>query len=157
MRIRSVIVTLALAPVAILPAACGDEEDVGRVTDPSASRTAEPVETVNAEIEVGDFFFEPAVIEATLGDDIAVDLTNQGVADHTFTITQFVVDEKLLHGGDGNVTFTPDEAGEFTFFCRYHPGQMQGSLSITRPGGTPAQSDQEPSPTYSGGDGGFGY
>jgi len=150
MPARWLILSLALSATVALSLACGDEEE--RDTDP----TAGPAPTVEAEIEVGDFYFGPVAIEASLGDEITVELTNKGVADHTFSISEFLVDEQLTDGEDGSVTFTPNEPGEFTFFCSIHPDQMHGSLRITRPGDAPGGTES-PAPDPGGGNGGFGY
>jgi plastocyanin len=153
MPARPLILALTLLASALTLAACGDAEEEG--AGPSSSGAVEPPQTVEAEIEVGDFYFKPAIIEAAFGDKISVDLVNEGVAGHTFTISEFFVDQELTDGKDGDVTFTPNEPGEFTFFCSKHPDQMQGALRITRPGETPANSG-EPS-TDSDGGGGYGY
>ena len=153
MPARPLILALTLVATALTLAACGDAEEEG--AGPSSSSAVEPPQTVEAEIEVGDFYFKPAIIEAAFGDKIAVDLVNEGVADHTFTISEFFVDQELTDGKDGDVTFTPNEPGEFTFFCRKHPDQMQGALRIARPGETPA-NDASPTPELNGG-GGYGY
>jgi cytochrome c oxidase subunit 2 len=154
MPARPLILALTLFAIAFTLAACGDAEEEGPGTGPSSSGAVEPPRTVEAEIEVGDFYFKPAIIEAAFGDKIAVDLLNEGVADHTFTISEFFVDQELTDGKDGDVTFTPNEPGEFTFFCSKHPDQMQGALRITRPGDTSSGSE---SPTPDPGGGGGGY
>jgi plastocyanin len=157
MPARPLILALTLFASALTLAACGDAEEEGAGAGPSSSSVVEPPQTVEAEIEVGDFYFKPAIIEAAFGDKIAVDLVNEGVADHTFTISEFFVDQELADGKDGHVTFTPNEPGEFTFFCSNHPDQMQGALRISRPGETPSANDASPTPDSDGGGGGYGY
>lgn len=155
MPARPLILALTLLAIAFTLAACGDAEEEGAGAGPSASGAVEPPQTVEAEIEVGDFYFKPAIIEAAFGDKIAVDLVNEGVAGHTFTISEFFVDQELTDGKDGDVNFTPTEPGEFIFFCSKHPDQMRGALRISRPGETPANSGA-PAGDSDGG-GGYGY
>jgi plastocyanin len=134
--------------------ACGSDEET---TDDS--QTIEPsAVTVQEEITLADFSISPSVVEATLGNKIEVALKNDGEADHTFTIDEFFVDEELSAGDESDVTFTPNQPGEFTYYCRIHPDSMQGSIRIARPGEEAPGGDAEESPTEDpDGGGGYGY
>ena len=137
---------LLLAAVALSIAGCSGDDAIG----PGSKQTEAP-ETVDVEMTIEDFSFDPAVIDIDLGDEIFVELANDGEVTHTFTASEFFVDETLESGQDVDVSFTPNEPGEFTFFCRIHPDKMQGSIRVARPGETQdATSD-------GGGGSGAGY
>jgi plastocyanin len=137
---------------ALLTACGGEEESTDGAQDEPASVT------VREDIEIGDYFFEPNIIEATMGNTVEVSLTNEGEQDHTFTLDELLVDEAVAAGEDAEVTFVPNEPGEFTFYCTIHPEEMQGALRIARPGEAPPGGDVEESPTEDASDGGgFGY
>jgi plastocyanin len=155
MRFRLVILSVVSALLASLAIACGDDEE-----ESGDSQTIEPsAVTVEEEVDIADFSFTPNVIEATLGNTVALSLKNDGEQDHTFTIDEFVVDEEVAAGSDSDVEFVPNEAGEFTYYCRFHPGDMQGAIRIARQGEEVPGGDAEASPTEdtSGGGGGIGY
>ena len=141
---------MLLAAATALSAACGDDDALG----PGSEQTEAPV-TLDVEMTIEDFSFDPAVIDINLGDEIAVELANDGDEEHTFTVNEFLVDEELDSGEDADLSFTPNEPGEFTFFCRFHPDEMQGSIRVARPGETPSETaDDAP---QDGGGSGFGY
>jgi plastocyanin len=153
MRIAPLALVTILAALGL--AACGgdDEETVGD------SQTIEPsAVTVEEDVELGDFFIEPGVIEATLGNQVALSLENTGEEAHTFTIDEFFVDEPVPAGEDAEVEFIPNEAGEFNYYCKIHPEGMRGALRIARPGEDPPGGETEPtdSPEEEN-SGGFGY
>jgi len=150
MTLRYVMPVL-LATAAALFTACADDE----VATPGTGQTTEPSKTVEVEMTIEDFSFAPAVISANLGDEISVELANDGEQEHTFTITELDVDETLESGQDADVTFVAGESGDFTYFCRNHPDEMQGSLRITAPG--EAADDTTPTPDDDSDGGGFGY
>jgi len=139
---------LLLTVLVLSIAACSNDDNESG----GAEETPQP-ETVDVEVTIEDFSFDPAVIDINLGDEIAVELANDGDEKHTFTVSEFFVDEELASGEDTDVSFTPNEPGEFTFFCRFHPNEMQGSIRVARPGGTPSET---PDDAQQDG-GGFGY
>lgn len=150
MTLRYLIPVLLAVPVLLVFAACSDdEEDSPDLGDPN-----EAPETIDVEMTLDDFSFAPAVINADLGDEIFVELANDGESEHTFTLSEFLVDETLDSGEDQDVTFTPNEAGEFTYFCRNHD-DMQGTLRIAAPG--QALDDSTPAADGYEGGGGIGY
>jgi plastocyanin len=151
MPIRLLVITIVAAGSALL-VACGDDEE-----STGDSQTIAPsAVTVKEDIEVRDFSFSPASLEATLGNTVELSLKNEGEQDHTFTIDEFVVDEELPAGEESSLEFTPNEPGEFNYYCRFHPDRMQGSIRIARPGEAPPGDEPEPTEDSSDG-GGFGY
>ena len=77
-----------------------------------------------------DFSFEPAELTGTVGEETAFEVANDGQAEHNVTIEELGVDEDIEAGAHVFVTVTPEEAGEFAFFCKFHPEQMTGTLSV---------------------------
>jgi plastocyanin len=141
----------ALILAAILGACSNDDEEA----TPDGGDTSEPTETVEVEMTIEDFSFEPAVIDAGLGDEVFVEIANDGEVEHTFTVSEFFVDETLESGQDMDVTFVANDPGDFTFFCRNHP-DMQGTLRVTRDGEVADPSPTEDNDTEGGG-AGIGY
>ena len=137
---------LPIIAVAALLAACSDD-----ALEPGSTSVNGPAETIDVEITIEDFSFDPTVINIDLGDEIAAELANDGEQTHTFTVNEFLVDEELTSGQDADVSFTPNEPGEFTYFCRIHPDEMRGTLRVTGPGGS--TDDQ----SGDGGGSGAGY
>jgi|FLYL01.1.fsa_nt_gi plastocyanin len=143
---------LVAATLAVFAAvACGDDEE----EETGGTENGGQEKGVTVEVEAGDFFFQPASLEAKVGQPITVKFTNSGQATHTFTVDEFRAEAEAAGGEEAEVTFTPNEAGEFTFYCRIHPSQMQGSLRVTGGGG--GTEGGETSPTQAAGSGAGGY
>jgi plastocyanin len=113
---------LAVGCVAIPLGACGDDAPAG-----PAPRTVD--------IEVGDFFFRPVMVEARVGDTIR--WTQIGMIPHTATSGQPGAPDagtlfNLSLPDSGAVAeFTPTEPDTIAYFCIPHPF-MTGSIIVTR-------------------------
>jgi|GEM_PF-845008 len=72
-------------------------------------------ETKMVEMEAGNFFFKPNVINASAGEKIKINFTkNSGF--HTFVIAETQQKFSIVQGE--SVSFTaPDKAGTYTFYC----------------------------------------
>lgn len=120
--------------------ACGDDDgsDAPAETTPAGTATSAPTDAPTngpadevITVQAVDFAFDPASISAAPGATVEVDLSNDDLASHTFTVDEIGVDLLLAGGESGTVQFTfPDES--FEFYCRIHPTQMRGTL---QPGG----------------------
>lgn len=79
-----------------------------------------------------DIAFEPAEFSIAAGTDVVIDLTNTGVAEHTFTIEALGVDVKVAPGGTASVTINA-AAGTYDYICTV-PGHkelgMVGTLTV---------------------------
>jgi plastocyanin len=83
------------------------------------------------ELEVGDFYFAPTVLEGEDGQTLSVSLSNDGAAPHTFTIDDQDVDVQLGAGESGRAEVTFPDSGALVFYCRFHiSGGMLGGLSV---------------------------
>lgn len=109
-----------LAPVitlfALVLAACsgGDSTD------------SNPPSTEPAEISIESFQFSGA---ETVTAGTTVEVTNLDGATHTWTSDDEVWDSGNLGTGD-SFEFTFDEPGEYGYFCRIHPFQMTGTITV---------------------------
>ena len=116
-RGRRFLFTLIISPFLLL-ASCGDD-----------SPDAEGGGAKQVEVTAADFAFDTTSISAEPGESIELTLVNSDDAEHSFTIED-VVDLEAEGGEEGSATFTaPEETVQF--FCRYHPDQMQGELTIS--------------------------
>lgn len=106
-------------------AACGDDGGGGG----SATSSCEDGDTV---IDTGDNFFEPKVLEVSVGTTVCWE--NTGRIHHNV-----VPDEGDLFGTkridpDNVYRFTFEEAGEYPYYCSFHgaPGTGQyGTVTVT--------------------------
>lgn len=70
--------------------------------------------------------FQPLTLEAKISDQI--EWLNQDSTKHSITFEDGRLDEDILPGE--TAFYLADEAGEFRYFCRYHPG-MQGTIIVS--------------------------
>ncbi|MBI4361497.1 cupredoxin domain-containing protein [Candidatus Micrarchaeota archaeon] len=80
------------------------------------------------------FEFSPATFTVKKGVPVKLTITSEDV-EHGFSISEFNVNAKLQPGQATVVQFTPDKAGQFTFFCSVvcgaGHGGMNGKLVVT--------------------------
>jgi plastocyanin len=166
---RSLVVLAAVTVAASALAACGDDGDDSSGSEPGSGSARAPValdgevtdkgtEDVTGggevELEADDFYFEATFLEATPGDTLAVAVTNEGDATHTFTIDSLQIDEEIQPGSSAAVEVTVPDSGALNFYCRFHRGRgMQGAV-FTQEGQSPAGSD---APADTAPAGGIGY
>ncbi len=75
------------------------------------------------------FVFTPTTITAKVGQTVNVTIENAGALEHTFLIDEFGVNSgTIAAGATQTVTFTPDKAGTFTFYCNT-PGHKEGGMT----------------------------
>jgi plastocyanin len=129
---------IALAAVALagVAAGCGGGEDEGAVTTTGNQTEAERMDVKGediVEVVQHDFFFRPAILVGTPGQEVTIDLKNESAAAHTFTIEgPLPVDEEVQPGDVGQVRITFPESGEVTFVCTYHENRgMVGTLEAS--------------------------
>lgn len=122
---------IALACVLMLGAvACGEEED----TDPAVSQ--------ELTVEAFDYYFEPTALSVQLGAEVTIELTNAGTVSHSWTATDLDVEVEAGSGDEASVTFVaPNEPGSYDFFCKFHPDEMQGTISV---GGSDEPVEERP-------------
>jgi plastocyanin len=87
------------------------------------------IENDELELELDDNYFAPTFARGTPGEEVAVELVNEGDATHTFTSDALGVDEELSAGDSTSVSVTLPEEGAVEFHCRFHEGSgMKGAF-----------------------------
>ena len=85
----------------------------------------------SVEVELDDNYFEPTILKGTAGQDITLELFNEGGNIHNFSLTGQEVDEDLEEGGRQEVAVKFPDSGAVTFFCKYHQELgMRGELRV---------------------------
>ncbi|MEX0789930.1 MAG: cupredoxin domain-containing protein [Actinomycetota bacterium] len=85
----------------------------------------------SVEVELDDNYFEPTILTGEAGQQITLELFNEGGNIHNFSLTDQDLDEVLQEGGRGEVEVTFPESGAVTFFCKYHQELgMRGELKV---------------------------
>ncbi len=124
-RIATVLACVALAAVG-----CGTEQE----TEPAVSESLT--------VEAFDFYFEPTSLAVEPGAEVTIELVNNGDVSHSWTSTDLDAEVEVGGAESADLTFTaPAEPGSFDFFCKFHPDEMQGTISI---GGSDEPAEEEP-------------
>ncbi len=116
------------------------------------------VETIA--VEMGDFFFNPETIEVVAGQEVVLQVRNNGKYPHTLTIEGSDVDLALSPGEEGEARLLITQPGDYRLYCRYH-AQMEGTLKVLPgdagkdAGGVASPSMQEEDKAREKGDGGY--
>jgi plastocyanin len=83
------------------------------------------------ELEQDNFYFDPTVLKGTPGQQVKLELKNEGTALHNFTLQDQNIDQDVAAGQSGEVTVTFPQSGFLEFFCKYHKAMgMVGELSV---------------------------
>jgi plastocyanin len=83
------------------------------------------------EIELDDKYFEPTYIKATAGEELTLELKNEGSLEHNFTLTGTDVDQDIEAGKTATVKVKVPDAST-VYFCEYHQGAgMQGAFVVS--------------------------
>jgi plastocyanin len=131
------------ATIVLTVAACGGDDDGDADADPTtAAETEASSDTTDAAvaappvpddtagdtntITIASFAFD-GVTEVPVGTTVTV--TNDDTTTHTWSAEDGTFDSGALAPGD-SFEFTFGEAGEFAFFCNFHPS-MQGTITVT--------------------------
>lgn len=78
-------------------------------------------------IASGDNWFDPDELEIAVGETVTLVVSNDGVLTHNISIDEFGVNKDYRPGETARVTFTPDRAGEFVFYCD-EPGHREAGM-----------------------------
>ncbi len=88
------------------------------------------------EVVATDFSFEPTSISVDQGEEVTIELDNQGDAEHSFTAEDLGIDVEAEGGSTAEGSFTaPETDGTFEFVCKFHPDQMRGEVVVGAGGG----------------------
>ena len=75
-----------------------------------------------------DIKFTPTTINVKVNQRVKLTYTNEGVIDHSLTIPGFVQVQKIRPGQTLEFTFTPEEAGQFTYICQLPGHELAGMV-----------------------------
>jgi cytochrome c oxidase subunit 2 len=82
----------------------------------STSTPTGPVTEIS--ISAKEFAYTPATVTVKKGEVVKINFTNDGTTAHNFTIGEFNVATKTIGPGESDsITFTPNLAGTFKYFC----------------------------------------
>jgi uncharacterized cupredoxin-like copper-binding protein len=129
---------------------------IGVVLLAACSSRPEPLDVT---LQGAEFKYEPATIEAQVGQEVTVVLSNVGTVEHDFVILEIPIAQAAEEAGEmaehdmgatgldpdihmaampglnAHVTFTPTESGTYEFYCAL-PGHreagMVGTLIVIR-------------------------
>jgi plastocyanin len=131
-RRRRIAVPIALMAVLTMAAACGDDDDDGAGSGGTAATsgatsagTSGGADSVT--VTAANFAFDPTDLTVSAGGTIT--LRNEDDTEHSFTIDDPKVETEAEGGEEGTAT-APEEAGTYNFYCKYHPTQMKGTLTV---------------------------
>jgi plastocyanin len=117
---RSIVRFGGVLAAAVVLAACGGG-DTGGETGGGGGGGATTLTMVDNE-------FQPADLTVSAGTEL--ELTNEGQAPHTFTVTDAGIDEQV-EAGQGSSTTIDLEAGTYDFVCQFHESAgMTGTLTV---------------------------
>lgn len=113
----SVMRTIAIIALLVLPACSGDGQPPEPCTDPVPARA----------VELADFAFRPDCLSAEAGATIT--LENTGDAPHTFTVADTDVDFSVDAGTSVDASLSGVDPGTYAVTCTFHP-QMEATLTV---------------------------
>ena len=150
-RSALIVAVLALGLVPLL-AGCGSSGSSSGTTEASGGESeggtttlgglkannhgTKSVETSGkTEVELDDFYLEPTVLQGKPGQQVDLELKNEGNVEHSFTVDSQGIDKELEPGDEGEVTVKIPQSGAISFYCKYHKSSgMAGALAMQ--GGT---------------------
>jgi plastocyanin len=83
------------------------------------------------EIEAFDNYYESETLLVEPGAEVTLSFANGGGVVHSVTIPDLDFELEAQSGDSVDSTFTaPTEPGSLDFYCKFHPDEMEGVLSI---------------------------
>jgi plastocyanin len=87
--------------------------------------------TQEVALDAYDFYFKQTSMQLSLGADVTVNFTNNGDTTHSFTVPDLDLETEVESAEATEINFqVPDEPGVLDFFCKFHPDDMKGTISI---------------------------
>ena len=130
--------------LALAAAGCGGGDDNGSgasaaATTAAAATTSAPATTAAAagggdnelKLTAKNVKFDTTSFNLKSGSSYTVEVTNQDSVEHNFTFKKAGADQDVEGGEDAKVNFTAPAAGSYEFHCKYHPGTMKGTITVT--------------------------
>ena len=111
------------------PVALGQKVTVKGTKDVSSKSSAK------LEVELDDKYFNPTFIKAKAGENITLELKNEGTLPHTFTSDTLAVDKQIDPGKSAKLTVTvPSDGQVFQFHCDFHESAGMAGAVFTKAG-----------------------
>lgn len=86
---------------------------------------------MSAQVEAFDNYFKSTTVILEPDTEATVTLINNGSALHSFTVPDLDVEIEAEGAEESTVTFaTTGLAGAYEFLCKYHPEEMNGTLTV---------------------------
>ena len=121
------LMALAFAGLALLGVSCGDDDEGGA--------------SESFSMDAFDFRFDPTTLTVSPGAGVQIDLSNAGEVAHSVTIPDLDFEVVVESGQKASDTFlAPDTPGAIDFFCKFHPEEMNGTISVGS-GNQPIEED----------------
>lgn len=112
-------VSIMLVALVFVMGACGEDEE-----DTAAQQSSNTIEAF-------DTYFEPTSLQLEPGAEATITLENAGGVAHSFVVPDLDLEIEAQSGDSVDGTFTvPDEPGTLDFYCKFHPDEMSGTISI---------------------------
>ncbi len=115
------------------------------IAAPACSEDPEEAEAaISVDLEAFDFRYDTATIPVELGAVVELEFTNSGAVAHSFTVPDLDVELEVEGGDTSSVNFAvPEDPGAYQFFCKFHPNEMTGSITVGGEG-VPPGDDNDP-------------
>ena len=138
---------LLILAMALVGAACGDNssetETPGASGSEAGTQTTIGSEAANGHgsqdvssmdefsLEVDDFYYEPTLLTGTAGQQLTIELDNEGTVEHNFSLDEQSISQDIEAGENASVSVTFPDSGALVFYCKYHRDQgMVGGLEV---------------------------
>jgi len=130
--------TLAIVAVAVVAAACGGGKGESSATPTPATTPTPAAGAMEIDVAAQGIAFDKTTLEAKASQPFAIRLDNKDSVTHNLHIftkkggdSIAVTDPDAVQGGKtGTLTTTIAQPGDYYFQCDFHPGQMNGTLTV---------------------------
>ncbi len=111
--------SLVFVALSVLAGACGNEGEDSAAQEQSVT------------VEAFDNYYEETTIALEPGAEATITLQNRGGVAHSIDIPDLDFELEAQSGDSVESTFTvPDEPGSLDFYCKFHPDDMTGVVTI---------------------------
>jgi len=97
----------------------------------ACSSTPEPL---NMTLSATDIAYDIHNINAAIGQIVNVEFVNKGALEHNFIIDEFSIDNLLQSGESSTISFTPEKAGTYEYYCNvagHLEAGMKGTVTVS--------------------------
>lgn len=117
-KLRKAAALIGIAALALAGASCGEDEDSAR-------------QEQSFTVEAFDFYFEPTSLQFEPGAQVNLTLENGGGVAHSITVPDLDFEAEAQSGESIENSFVaPTTPGSLDFYCKFHPDEMTGTISI---------------------------